>query len=428
VLDALLVALDLVLVVLVARCGGALAVRFGEPRIAGEMIGAILVGPTLLGGQIEGAVDGAAARGVVGTLFPAVAVDVLTTVGAVGLILYMLLVGMTIDPAPMARRAGTILVLALSVVASTVVVAVVAAAWLQDGGGWRGDEGTSLAFGLALAAALAAQGVPIVARILEERGLLRSELGGVVIATGACVTTLALIVSGVAIRGADRAALAELALIVAAGAVLVAVSAPLARSRWMRLSPRIAVAALLVIALGAGAGGKALLGTVLIGPLIVGIAVRNAGFSAAFLEARLGTIVRGVLLPVFLGVAALHTNLRELLHADAVARVLGLLAAVVVVKMVAAVASARAAGFDRSEARAMAAMLQCGGVMTIAISLDVLHAGIITTRTHALMTLAGLVTTLLAGPLLVRSGWGATDQAVVVAPASSTARSRVSRR
>ncbi len=42
--------------------------------------------------------------------------------------------------------------------------------------------------------------------------------------------------------------------------------------------------------------------------------------------------------------------------------------------------------------------------MTIAISLDVLQAGIITTRTHAMLTLAGLVTTALAGPLLARSG------------------------
>ena len=73
-----------------------------------------------------------------------------------------------------------------------------------------------------------------------------------------------------------------------------------------------------------------------------------------------------------------------------------LIAAVVVVKLAVTVASSRAAGFDRGEARAMGALMQCGGVMTIAISLDVLHAGITTPRTHALLTLAGLVTTLLA--------------------------------
>jgi Kef-type K+ transport system membrane component KefB len=116
-----------------------------------------------------------------------------------------------------------------------------------------------------------------------------------------------------------------------------------------------------------------------------------------------------VLLPIFLGVAALHTNLRELLHADALPQALAVIAAIVVVKTGAGIASARAAGFDARQARVVGALVQCGGVMTIAISLDFLHAGIITTRTHALMTLVGLVTTLLSGPLLARSGVRAED-------------------
>ena len=404
--DALLVLVDLALVVVAARCVGALAVRLGEPRIAGEMIGAILVGPTVLGGQIAGVVDGAIAGGAVGALFPAPGVDVLTVVGAVGMILYMLLVGMTIDAAPIARRIGPIVLMALAVVAASSAVAVAAGLWLGSDGGWRGPDATMLAFALALSAALAAQGVPIAARILEERGLLRSEIGATVIAIGATVTTLALIISGVAIRGADAAAVAELALIVAAGAVVVAIAAPLGHSRWMALSPRVAVVALVVIALGAGAGGKAVLGTVLLGPLIVGVAVRSAGFSAAFLEAHLGSLVRGVLLPVFLGVAALHANLRELLHADVLPQALAVIAAIVLAKTAAGMAGARAAGFGPVEARVLGALVQCGGVMTIAVSLDLLHAGLVTTRTHALLTLVGLVTTLLAGPLLARSGCG----------------------
>ena len=387
----------------VVRCAGALAVRVGEPRIAGQMAGAILIGPTLLGGQIEGVVEGAVSSGIVGDLFPPAAVEVLTQTGAVGMILYMLLVGMTIDPTPMRRRLGTILVLALSVIASMGLLAVATAAWLQADDGWRGPGAAGAAFTLALAAALAAQGVPIAARILEERGLLHTEIGAVVIAAGACATTLALVTSGIAIRGGDRAAAAELAVIVAAAAVLVAIAAPLARSRWMRLTPLVAVAVLLAIALAAGFGGRALLGTVLVGPLVAGIAVRNGGHAAVFLERHLGAVVRGVLLPVFLAVAALHVNLREL-GLSALAPVLALIATVVVVKWAAAYLSARAAGFGGRDARAIGGLLQCGGVMTIAVSLDVLQAGIITTRTHALLTLAGLVTTPVAGPLLASSG------------------------
>ena len=43
------IAIALAIVIVVVRCAGALAVRLGEPRIAGEMIGAILIGPTVLG-------------------------------------------------------------------------------------------------------------------------------------------------------------------------------------------------------------------------------------------------------------------------------------------------------------------------------------------------------------------------------------------
>jgi Kef-type K+ transport system membrane component KefB len=409
-LDALLVAVDLALVVVVARCVGALAVRFGEPRIAGEMVGAILVGPTFLGGQVGDVVDGAGAGGIVGALFPPVGVDVVTVVGSVGMILYMLLVGMAIDMAPMGRRAGSILLQALAAVAATCAVAVGAALWLGSVGGWRGPDVTSVAFALALSAALTAQGVPMAARILEERGLMRCEIGANAIAVGATITMIALIMSGVAIRGGDGAATEELAFIVAGAVVVLAIGAPLGHSRWMRLSPRVAVAALLVIALGAGAGGKALFGTILIGPLVVGMAVRSAGFSAGFLEARLGMLVRGVLLPVFLVVAALHANLRELLHADTLAQALVLVAAIVLAKTLAGVGSARVAGFGPAQARVMGAVGQCGGVMTVAVSLDLLRAGIVTTRTHALMMLVGLVTTLLAGPLLARSGLGAQER------------------
>ena len=400
--DLPLAVVDLVLVVVVARCVGALAVRFGEPRIAGEMAGAILVGPTLLGGQIEGVVDGAPAAGVAGALFPAGAVDVLTWLGALGMILYMLLVGLTIDPRPMRRRLGTVASLVAATVASMAPLAVIAAPLLEDVGGWKGPHATSLAFLLALGAGLVAQGVPIAARILEERGLLRSEIGRIVIATGGWSrrwrSSRRRRDPGRR-RGCARRALARArrAAVLGAGAVVIAYSPR------MRLSAPIALAVLVVIALAAGFGGKVLIGTVLVGPLIVGIAVRGGGSRRCWLEARLGRVVRGGLLPVFLGVAALHTNLREL-QLDGLPAVVAIIAAVVVIKPAAGYGSARAAGFDRGEARAVGALLQCGGVMTIAISLDVLQAGIITTRTHALLTLVGLVTTAVAGPLLARSG------------------------
>ncbi|MEA2157043.1 MAG: hypothetical protein QOE11_3183 [Solirubrobacteraceae bacterium] len=405
----LLVPVGLALIVAVARVGADVATRVGQPRIAGQLVGVVLVGPTVLGGQVEGVVRGASGRGAVDAIFPAVSVGVLAVVGSLGLVLYMLLVGLTIDPRPMARRAGTIALLVLAISAGTAVVALAAAAWLRHLGGWQGPSAGGVAFALALAAALIANGVPVVARILEERGLLRTEVGAITISSAGAITTLALVVSGVAIKGAGASAAERFVLVLAAAAVLVAAVTVLARAHGSRLAPGAAIAALLGLSIAAGVAGRSLLGTALVGPLVVGIAASGTSASAAFVEERLGTVVREVLLPVFLGFAALHANLREL-GPGVLGPVVAIIAAVTVVKLAAGYGVARVTGFSRPDAGAIAAMLQCGGVMTIAISLAILDAGLITTRLHAALTLAGLATTVLAGPLLKRSG---------VAPASA---------
>ena len=82
---------------------------------------------------------------------------------------------------------------------------------------------------------------------------------------------------------------------------------------------------------------------------------------------------------------------------------LALLGSVIAIKLVVAYAAARAAGFAAADARVIGALLQCGGIMTIAISLDVLDARVIDARLHATLTLVGIVSTIAAGPLLPRT-------------------------
>jgi Kef-type K+ transport system membrane component KefB len=399
-LDGLLALAGVVLVVAVAYGGAELATRLRQPRIAGQFAAVVLVGPTVLGGRIEGVVTGATGTGAVDAVFPATSVDVIAFLGTLGLILYMLLVGLTIDPRPVVRRAGTIAWLTFAVTAATAVVSLVAAPMLRDAGGWSGPAADATAFALVLTAALAANGVPVVARILEERDLLQTEVGALVIAAAGVITTIALIVSGVAIKGGDASAAERFAVILVAAAIVFAVVLALTHAFERRVAPAAAVVVLLGFALAAGFAGRGLLGTALVGPLVVGILANGAGASAATIERRLGWTVREALLPIFLGFAALHTDLREL-RSDLLV-VGGLIVAVTVVKLAASYGAALTSGFGRADATVVAASLQCGGVMTIAVSLAVLDDGLITTRMHSALTLAGLLTTIVVGPLLGR--------------------------
>jgi Kef-type K+ transport system membrane component KefB len=408
--DWLLALLDVGAIAVVAYVGGLLMQSLGQPRIAGEMA-AVFAAGLLLGGQIAGVVPGQEAGGRIAELFPDTAVAVVTVVGGLGLILYMLLVGITIDPEPMRERAGAIALLTVSAIGSMMLVGLVAGPLLVAAGGWKPAGVSDGAFIIALAAGLAANGVPIVARILEDRSMARSALGAIVIAAATCITGLALIGAAVAIDGGDAPAAGRVALRAGVGLLVLALVLAVVRSRRFELAPPVAVAGAVALAVLSGLAGDALLSSLLIGPLAIGVAVRKGGATARAVERYLGRVVRRVMLPTFLGLAALHTDLREL-GADALAPALALLGTVLAIKLGVAYAAARAAGFAATEARAIGALLQCGGIMTIAISLDVLDARVIDARLHATLTLVGVVSTIAAGPLLPRTWTGTTNGAV----------------
>jgi len=319
----------------------------------------------------------------------------------------------------MRRRAGAIGLLGVAIIGSMVALALVAGPWLVDAGGWKPPGVAQGAFVLALAAGLAANGVPIVARILEERGLLHSEVGAIVIVSAACVTGLALIASAIAIDGGDASAGGRVAVRIGGGLVVLVLVLGLVRRRRRALPRALAVAAVLTLVVLSAVAGDRLISSALIGPLVVGVAVQASGATARLVEARMGVVVRRVLLPVFLGVAALHTDLREL-GAGTLGPALAIIAAVTAIKLAVVYSAARLAGFAAGEARAIGALLQCGAIMTIAISLDVLQAGVIGQRLHATLTLVGLVSTLVAGPLLARARLGPVAGSVTSTPVTHT--------
>ncbi len=396
--DWLLALLDVAAIAAVAWIGGAIMERLRQPRIAGEMV-AVFAAGSLLGGQIAGVVPGQQAEGRIGDIFPETALALVTIVGGLGLVLYMLLVGITIDPAPMRERPRALALLTGATISAMLALALIAGLLLGDAGGWKPPGVSQSAFVLALAAALFANGLPIVARILEERAIAHSDVGSIVLLAAAATTALALLAAAVAIGGGNAPAGGRVAVRLGVGLVVLVTVLAVVRARWFSVRPAVAVFAVVALAIASALAGDQLLSSLLVGPLVVGFAVSKGGVTARAVERRLGVVVRRVGLPVFLGLAALHTDLREL-DSEGLAPVVAMIVAVIALKLAAAYLAARTAGFEPTDARAIGALMQCGGVMTIAISLESLHAHVIDTRMHVTLTLVGLATTIAAGPLL----------------------------
>src|SRR5918996_5560304 len=113
---------DLAIILVAARLVGGLFVRLGQPRVVGEIIAGILIGPTLLGGQLAAAPsptapDGVAGVGLVNDVYPLQAFAFLNLVGQIALVLYMFLVGLDLDQRLLQGKGRQISIMAIAVVA-----------------------------------------------------------------------------------------------------------------------------------------------------------------------------------------------------------------------------------------------------------------------------------------------------------------------
>jgi Kef-type K+ transport system membrane component KefB len=382
-----------------ARALGALAVRFEQPRIAGEMLAGLLIGAALLsswravGSRHHAAVlDHSAAHSI-------------NLIGQVGVSLYLLLVGLTLSPLELRRNGTRIAAASLPVVLAAAALAPVGAGWLS-GARWQLAGGAAGA--IAIAAALMVNGFPFVARILEERGLLHGEFGATVLGSSAVITTVALLLVAVAEHrfrsGGVGAAAYPLGLLATVGAGLGAAVA------WQSLASRSLVAVghgtglvlAVIAALLAAWLSLKLWSTALLGPFLVGIALSRSEPRRRALERALGWSVPVILVPVFLAGAGARLD-PGTLGLGVLAGAAVFTALLVATALLAGTASSRLPGIGAADASAIAALLNCRGMMLVAIGAEMSDHRLIGPRLVAVFFIGAVATTMMTGPLFARA-------------------------
>jgi Kef-type K+ transport system membrane component KefB len=155
--------LDLALIVLLAQEFGSLAALLGQPRVVGEIIAGILVGPTLLGGTMST------------RIFPLDARPFLTAVADLGLVMFMFVIGMELHR-PVLHGAARITSGAV-LGALIVPIGLGAVLGLYLAGQYSAVHHAGLVMFIAVAMAVTA--FPVLARIIADRGMSRTVLGAV---------------------------------------------------------------------------------------------------------------------------------------------------------------------------------------------------------------------------------------------------------
>jgi len=400
--EVVVLLLSLAVLLGAARLLGELARRLHQPAVIGEILAGILLGPTVLG---------VALPGVSAWLFPhegnlPVVMHGLTTIA---ITLFLLVAGMEVDISTIWRRRFAAISVGLGGMlvpfAITAPLALLAPRLL----GARPDQDPRV-FSLFLATAMAISALPVVAKILLDLRLFRTDLGMTIIAAAVFNDLIGWVIfamvlamighsggGGMSVPATIGATLAFVVLMLTLGRFLLDRSLPWVQAHltW----PGGVLGFAVVLAIASAAFTEWIGVHAIFGAFIFGVALGDSRHLHARTRETIDQFVSFIFAPLFFASIGLRVDFVE--HFDLLLVVL-VLAIATVGKIGGCVAAARWTGFSRRESWAIGLGLNARGAMEIILGLLALEAGLIGERLFVALVVLALVTSVTSGAIMGR--------------------------
>ena len=399
-MDLLLVLLLQIAVIIVTSRGvGWVFRRLQQPQVVGEMAAGIMLGPSLLGW---------AAPGVSAFVFPPASLGYLNALSQIGLIVFMFLVGLELEPRLLRGRGHAAVVTSHASIVVPFFLGSALAIYLYPR---LSDDGVRFAsFALFMGAAMSVTAFPVLARILTERDLLHTRLGAVTIACAAVddLSAWSILAVVVALVRAS-AAHTSLWFTLAGSACYLAIMLFGVRPalRWLesyyhargRLTQDMLGLVLLLVLASAWTtewlGIHALFGAFALGAIMP----KDAGFVHDVMG-KLEDVTVVLLLPLFFAFTGLRTSIGLVQGAQMWSYAGFVLLVACAGKFGGSAVAARATGLSWREAGALGVLMNTRGLMELVILGIGLDLGAISPALFTILVLMALVTTAMTTPVL----------------------------
>jgi Kef-type K+ transport system membrane component KefB len=410
VLPHLLLALAVVLTA--SRLLGLVFRWLGQPPVIGEVLAGILLGPSLLGRISPAALA---------YLLPPAVAPYLGVLAQVGVILFMFLVGVELDPALMRNRTQAMIAISHASITLPFVLGALLALPLYPVLSTRDVPFT--AFALFLGVSMSITAFPVLARILTDRRLQRTRLGALALTCAAVgdVTAwclLAFVVSVVKAR-AGSAVLTVLLTAAYVGALLALrpLVVRLVRAHDNRGLSHGAMTVTFVALLLSALITEEIGVHAIFGAFVLGVIVPHDSRIAQELNRQLSGVVLLLLLPAFFAFTGLRTQMGLVHGAGAWLLCLGIILVASLGKFGGSTLAARLTGLSWRDASSLGVLMNTRGLVElIALSIG-LDLRVISPTLFAMLVLMALVTTMATTPVLSllqrgsSSGWERQDAA-----------------
>lgn len=393
-----LLVLQIITIILVARFFSRLFSRIGQPLVVGEIIAGIVMGPSLLGLIFPE---------VTAFLFPENSLDNLQFLSQLGLIFFMFIVGMDLDIKLIRNKADNAVVVSHASIVFPFLLGVLLSYFLYNDLAPHGVPFAS--FSLFLGISMSITAFPVLARIIQERGLIKTPLGLMAITCAAVddVTAWCLlaVVIAVAKAGSIVTTLYSVALALGYVVFMFAVVRPLMRrigsvydSREM-LNKRI-VAIVFLVLLGSVYVSEVIGIHALFGAFLAGVIMpENLSFKKIIAE-KIEDVSLVLLLPLFFVLTGLRTQVTLLDSADLVLICLLIIVVAILGKFGGGTVAARLAGQSWKESLSLGVLMNTRGLMELIVLNIGYDLGILSREIFAMLVLMAIVTTFLTGPCL----------------------------
>jgi Kef-type K+ transport system membrane component KefB/nucleotide-binding universal stress UspA family protein len=400
-----LVLVEVLIIIGLSRLMGLVCRAFKQPLVIGEIIAGIMLGPSLLG---------LVAPNIAIALFPAETLPFLNVLSQVGLIFFMFLIGLELDPkylkgnldiAILTSHVSILVPFSLGSLLALLLYPLVSNAGVPF-----------TAFALFMGAAMSITAFPVLARIITENNLQNTRLGTLALTCAAvddvtawCLLALAIAVGKAAMSpSSNHSMIGVVATLVEA---LLYIGFMVTVGRWFlqKLSSyynragRLSQSVLAWIYMGVVASAliTELIGIHLIfGAFLLGAVMpKNAGLVRELAQ-KTEDFVLTFLLPIFFAYSGLRTQIGLLNRPELWVLCVAVLGVAIFGKYVGTYVAARVCGIENREASALGWLMNTRGLTELIVLNIGLSLGVISPLLFTMLVIMALVTTVMTSPLL----------------------------
>jgi len=398
-LDFKLLIAQVGVILIVARLVGWLFRKLHQPRVIGEMVAGIMLGPSLLGWLAPGASA---------ALFPHASLGYLNALSQIGLLLFMFLVGLELDLEQLRKLGRAAMTTSLTSIIAPFILGFLLAIYLYPRLSERSVNFTGFALFMSIAMSITA--FPVLARILTERNLLRSRVGSVAITCAAVDDVTAwIILAGIIVLIRSSSLPLPLWMMLAGLGIFILVMLVVVRRRLQRLVALYErqgelthdiLAVILLVVLASGWMTEFLGVHALFGAFLAGAIMPRHHEMSRELWRRCETLVVTLLLPLFFAFTGLRSSFFLISGAQMWFYCAVIIALAIIGKLCGSLVAARINGMSWREATAVGVLMNTRGLVELVILNIGLDLGILSQTLFSIMVLMALVTTFMTSPLL----------------------------